>query len=294
MELASIVQSSLSRSDAAAAAASAARSLEIAGQLRAAIMEGDDARVARLLSDLLRVTGLTKGQRVRLQSRALMNLVHSLRALALSDELTGLLNRRGFMQSATRLLDLALRDGQEVHLVYFRLDLPQPQPERRTTVDRGTALTRDLLLRRMGNFLRDLFPSYGVYEVLGRLGAADFAALTPTAENASRSSIALRARKPESGTEAPALPLRIAVAHFDPAKPTAVDELLQIACHELLQDAAREAALRLPVAPLAVAPLAVAPLAAAPLAAAPLAAAPLAAAPIASIGSPPRSDLTLA
>ena len=197
----------------------------------------------------LRVSGLTKGQRVRLQSRALMNLVHSLRAVALSDELTGLLNRRGFIQSATRLLDLALRDCQQVHLVYFRLEVGEP--ERRTAADRAAAVAREVLLRRMGNFLRDLFPSYGVYEVLGRLGAAEFAALTPSAENASRSSIALRARE-------------LAVVRFDPASPVAVDELLQAACYELLQDAAREAALRLPVVP------------------------------IASIGSAPRSDLTLA
>ena len=119
MELVSVVRSSVVRPTPAAVAA--ARSLEVAGQLRAAIMEGDDTRIARLLSDLLRVRGLTKGQRVRLQSRALLNLVHSLRSVALNDELTGLLNRRGFMQTATRLLDLALRDRQGAHLVYFRL-----------------------------------------------------------------------------------------------------------------------------------------------------------------------------
>src|SRR6516164_9278611 len=113
MELASVIRPSI---------VSAARSLEVASQLRCAIMEGDDARIARLLSDLLRVRGLTKGQRVRLQSRALLNLVHSLRSAALNDELTGLLNRRGFTQTATRLLDLALRDRQHVHLIYFRLE----------------------------------------------------------------------------------------------------------------------------------------------------------------------------
>src|SRR6516164_10883989 len=120
MELASLAHSAVVPSGRAAALA--VRSLEVAGQLRAAILEGDDGRIARLLSDLLRVRGLTKGQRVRLQSRALLNLVHSLRSAALNDDLTGLLNRRGFMQTATRLLDLALRDQQAAHLVYFRLD----------------------------------------------------------------------------------------------------------------------------------------------------------------------------
>ena len=260
MELASVVNSLAVRS--APAAVSAARSLEVAVQLRAAIMEGDDTRVARLLSDLLRVRGLTKGQRVRLQSRALLNLVHSLRSAALSDELTGLLNRRGFMQTATRLLDLALRDRQDAYLVYFRLDVSEPA--RPPATDRTAAIAREVLLRRMGNFLRDLFPSYGVYEVLGRLGSGDFAALTPIAENASRNAIALRACKPESGGDAQALPLQVAVAHFDPAKAVAIDELLQAASCELLREAAQAAASRQPDTP------------------------------IASIGSAPRSGLTLA
>lgn len=248
MELLSVVRPSVVRSS--HAAVSAARSLEVAGQLRSAIMEGDDARISRLLSDLLRVRGLTKGQRVRLQSRALLNLVHSLRSAALNDELTGLLNRRGFMQTATRLLDVALRDCQAAQLVYFKLDVE-------LEAESADSSARNVLLRRMGNFLRDLFPSYGVYEAIGRLGTSEFAAVTPLTEHASRAAIMLRARSPESGREAPALPVQVGVARFNPVMPAAIDELLQNA---------RQAAevVRGPVTP------------------------------IASAGSAPRSDLTLA
>jgi GGDEF domain-containing protein len=252
MELVSVVRPSVVRSS--HAAVSAARSLELAGQLRSAIMEGDDARIARLLSDLLRVRGLTKGQRVRLQSRALLNLVHSLRSAALNDELTGLLNRRGFMQTATRLLDVALRDCHAAQLVYFRLDVGLAEP---AEAESGESCVRNVLLRRMGNFLRDLFPSYGVYEAIGRLGADEFAALTPLTEHASRAAIILRARSPESGREAPALPVQVGIARFEPAIPAAIDELLQSAARAAGQ--ARE-----PVTP------------------------------IASTGSAPRSGLTLA
>jgi len=220
MELASVARASVVRSG--HADVSAARSLEVAGQLRAAIMEDDDARITRLLSDLLRVRGLTKGQRVRLQSRALLNLVHALRSAALNDDLTGLLNRRGFMQTATRLLDVALRDRRGAYLVYFRLDV-----ESGAAHDADGPCARDVLLRRTGNFLRDLFPSYGVYEVLGRLSRGEFAALTPLAEHASRRAIMLRAQSPEIGCSAPALPLQVAIAHFDPARPAAIDEMLQ-------------------------------------------------------------------
>jgi GGDEF domain-containing protein len=182
------------------------RSLELASQLRAAVVAGDDARIARLLSDLLRVKGLTKGQRVRVQLGALSNLVHSLRAVALGDELTGLSNRRGFMQSGTRLLDLAARDQQAVYLIYFAIDA-QSAP---------TQTSWDVLMRQMGNFLRDLFPSYGVYEVLSRLSATEFAALTPDASYAARAVM-------------PPVPLRIGITQFEPARPRSLDELLQSA-----------------------------------------------------------------
>jgi GGDEF domain-containing protein len=193
----------------------------MAGQLRAAIMEGDDARLARLLSDLLRVKGLTKGQRVGLQLRTIMTLVQSLRSAALNDELTGLLNRRGFMQIGTRLLDLAGRDEQTVYLVYLRLGAGQ------LLKDASGRIAGDLLVRRMGNFMRDLFPTYGVYEVLGRLSPNEFAALTPMSEYASPGAVLRRARCPEGAADIPALPLSLGVAQFDPTCPIAVDELLQ-------------------------------------------------------------------
>jgi diguanylate cyclase (GGDEF)-like protein len=202
---------------------SPARSLELGGQLRAAVMEGDEKRIVRLLSELLRVKGLTKGQRVALQLKALQNLVHALRSVALNDETTGLYNRRGFVQTGTRLLDLAARDELPAHLVYFHLDQVELISE---AVGRSAG---DVLLRQMGNFMRDLYPSYGVYEVLGRLSRDEFAALTTSAEYAARNPILLRLRRPQRSCDLPALPLSVGIAHFDPARPVAIDELLESA-----------------------------------------------------------------
>jgi GGDEF domain-containing protein len=211
---------------------SVARSLEVAGQLRAAVMEGDEARIARLLSDLLRVRGLTRGQRVRLQLRVLLNLVHSLRSAMLNDELTGLYNRRGFMQLGARLLDLSARDEHAAYLIHFRL-----QPPATPNSDSAAPSASAVVARQMGNFMRDLFPSYGVYEVLGRLSTFEFAALTPVAEHATRSALMLQAR---SRCELTALPLEAGIARSDPACPVPIDELLQTAAgaaggHETLR-----------------------------------------------------------
>jgi GGDEF domain-containing protein len=199
------------------------RSLEITTLLRAAVVEGDEARIARLLSELLRVKGLTKGQRVALQMKALQNLLHALRSLSLSDETTGLHNRRGFVQAGTRLLDVALRDEVPAHLVYFRLEQAEHLSE---TVGRNAD---DVLARQMGNLLRDLFPSYGVYETLGRMSHDEFAALTTSPEYATRGAIFLRIRRPKRNGELAVPPLSIGIAHYDPARPVAIDELLQSA-----------------------------------------------------------------
>jgi diguanylate cyclase (GGDEF)-like protein len=203
--------------------AARARGLEVSCQLRMAVMDGDEARITRLLSELLRIQGLTRGQRVSLQLKALLNLVQTLRSVALNDEVTGLYNRRGFVQTATRLLDLATRDGQPAYLVYFDVG------QLRLINDTVGHSAGDVLIRQMGNFMRDLFPSYGVYEVLGRLTANEFAALTTSPTYASRSAVLLRARRPQRSCDVPSLPLRVGVAPFNPSRPVAIDELLDAA-----------------------------------------------------------------
>ena len=215
MEAASVARSGLH-------GALRARNAELTGLLRLAALEGDEVRITRLLSELLRFQGLTKGQRVSLQLKALLNLLHSLRCAALTDELTGLYNRRGFMQTAARVLDVAARDGHAAHLIYFDVN----QLERiNGSMGRSTG---DVMLRQMGNLLRDLYPGYGVYEVLGRLGGDEFAALTTRAEYASRSAIILRARRPHTSSyDLPPLSLSIGIAHFNPQRPVAIDELLE-------------------------------------------------------------------
>jgi GGDEF domain-containing protein len=84
-------------------------------------------------------------------------------------------------------------------------------------------------MRQIGNFLRDLFPGYGVYDVIGRLSDREFAALTTDAELVARTEVALNLRRRELSNEVPPLPLSIGVAHFNPLRPITTDELLQSA-----------------------------------------------------------------
>lgn len=199
------------------------RNAELGRQLSVAAMEGDEVRITRLLSELVRCKGLTRGQRIALQQKALLSLVHSLRSAALNDGLTGLYNRRGFVQVGTRVLDLAARDEQPAHLIYFGID-------QLTRISESLGRTvGDILVRQTGNLLRDLFPSYGVYEVLGRMGRDEFAALTTSDQHASRHAIMLRVRRPSRSSDMPVLNLSVGVAHFNPERPVGIDELLDSA-----------------------------------------------------------------
>ncbi|MFZ0010016.1 MAG: hypothetical protein WAK94_17410, partial [Steroidobacteraceae bacterium] len=103
-----------------AANAGADTTEEWVGLLRTAVMTGDEAGVKRLLSQFLAAGGPAKERRrAPMQLKALLNLLRLLRSVSLTDELTGLNNDQGFVQSGTRLLDVARRDRQSAHLVCF-------------------------------------------------------------------------------------------------------------------------------------------------------------------------------
>ncbi len=203
---------------------SRARVLDISAQLRAAVAIGDDPGISRLLGDLLRFRGSSRAQSIALQQRALQSLVYLLRSAAMNDELTGLHNRRGFLQCATRLLDVAVRDRCPHRLIYIHI----------TPRGDGAAVPM-IALRQMGNMLRDLFPDYGVHEALGRLGAGEFAALTPRVEYLSRDSIVRHIAATPTGQGPSGTRLDVGIAHFDPRRPVGIDELFTRSAQQALQ-----------------------------------------------------------
>jgi diguanylate cyclase (GGDEF)-like protein len=212
---------------------------ELANQLRAAAIDGDDARIAHLVSQLLRCKGRSRSQRIALQQRALLSLVQSLRSAALNDDLTGLNNRRGFMQVGTRVLDFAVRDTRAAYLVYFCVDHLARICE---THGRNAG---QILIRDCGNLLRDLFPNYGVHEVLGRMANDEFAALTMRSDFSSRGRV-VSGIQGMLASRSSSLALSIGVAHFDPRHPHAIDELLASARCDIDQ-AAADSGVGLPV-----------------------------------------------
>jgi PleD family two-component response regulator len=208
-----------------------AHETELSTELRLALMNADEARVHRLLSGLLREPGLARGERTAQQMRVLLDLLHSLRAAALNDEATGLYSRCGFVQTASRFLNVAASDARPAHLIYFELD----DIASRSGNIPVTAL--EVRARRMSHFMRELCPDYRAYDVLGRLGASEFAALTMSADPllASRDAILLRARRAQGGRCISGLCLRVGLARFEPDRPLAIEELLESAQRALTE-----------------------------------------------------------
>lgn len=101
---------------------------------------------------------------------ALRNAVEQLTKAAVRDELTGLLNRRGFLEQATREVLLANRHKRPLALIYVDLDGMKEINDRlgHAAGDRALADTADLL--RVTFRLSDL---------IARLGGDEFAVLAP-------------------------------------------------------------------------------------------------------------------
>src|SRR5438045_8903128 len=136
----------------------------------------------------------------------------------------------GFLETGTRFLDVARRDLRSVYLVYVDLS------SLKQVNDTAGHAAGDVLIRETANFLRELFPGYGVHEVLGRLGGDEFAALTTDRKCPSRSEILLRARMRQGlVSDRHPLSLSVGLAYFNPLLPIGIKELFvigSVSCRE--------------------------------------------------------------
>ncbi len=146
-----------------------------------------------------------------------------LRELSLVDELTGLNNRRGFMLLAEQQLLAAGRMKQKALLLYADLD------GLKRINDTLGHTEGDRALIDTAGLLRKTFRSS---DIIARLGGDEFVVLAiDTADNANETILArlkdyLRIHN-LYGTRHHRLSVSVGIAHFDPAKPCTLDELLE-------------------------------------------------------------------
>lgn len=204
-------------------------SSELGRQILEAVLSDNNPQLEGALRALVRPRGLSSRQRASLQLRELRGLLQALQQANLSDDRSGLYNRRGFLQVGTRLLDLAARDHQTIELICFELsNLEEIRREAGAHIEHA-------LVCELGNLMRDLFPNYGVYEVLGRLSRLEFAALTSSMDYSARRPHLFRDRGWQllHLRDCPAVLVNIGLAQFDPARPVGLNELLHSAHHSM-------------------------------------------------------------
>ncbi len=145
-----------------------------------------------------------------------------LKAVSLTDELTGLLNRRGFVTMAEQQIKLAHRLSQKKYLLYADLD------NLKIINDRLGHHEGDMAIIAIANVLKQNFRES---DIVGRIGGDEFVALPYGSDRNEIDVMLERLQKMldianetrESGFE---LSMSIGVAAYDPNSPCSVEDLM--------------------------------------------------------------------
>jgi diguanylate cyclase (GGDEF)-like protein len=163
-------------------------------------------------------------------------LEREIRSLAITDDLTGFFNRRGFLAAATQQLKLAHRDKQSVLLLFCDVD------HLKSINDTYGHKEGDLALIRTADALEETFRNS---DVLARLGGDEFAVLAWEASTPDLRTILARLEKHlmKANTDEPRfkLTLSIGVSRFDPESPLSLGELMAKADHDMYKHKNRRA-----------------------------------------------------
>ena len=150
-------------------------------------------------------------------------MVETIRTLSLTDELTGLLNRRGFTSLAEQQLRTSIRTRNRLWLVFADLDGLKDINDRLGHEAGDRAICEIARLLRMGSFREA--------DLVARLGGDEFAILATETARADGEQVvkrvddALRRANETPGREF-ALSLSTGVAIFDPERPQTLDQLI--------------------------------------------------------------------
>jgi two-component system, cell cycle response regulator len=155
-------------------------------------------------------------------------LDREVRSLAITDDLTGIFNRRGFLASATQQLKLAHRDMQNVLLFFFDLD------DLKGINDSFGHREGDLALIRTANALERTFRES---DVIARLGGDEFVVLALEASIPDIRFILSRLEENLERENAERFQYRLAfsvgVGRYDPLSPVAIGELMGAADEDM-------------------------------------------------------------
>jgi diguanylate cyclase (GGDEF)-like protein len=206
--------------------------------LTAPVRKDDTALVKRMLGELLRRARRPGCAAVELeqQLRAIADAFLFLRLWAFGDELTGLLNRRGFLLVSSRMLERAAGESAMAALIYADID------NLKLINDSLGHSAGDSLLQRSAELLRKVV---GNDAVIGRLGGDEFAALQRLNRSGGSAEILHRIREAVEvcNSAKGMIPLSVSVgcAEFEPLKPVSILNLRERADSAMYRSKSRRA-----------------------------------------------------
>lgn len=161
-----------------------------------------------------------------------------LRELSITDELTGLSNRRGFFAFAQQQIKQVRRSGERMVLLYADLD------NLKTINDTHGHLAGDRALADAAQIFRETFRDS---DIIARMGGDEFAVIlvNATEENVSAVQDRLQRRLGEYNARrggANPLSVSLGLAVFDPDRPASVDELVREADRQMYEEKQRKRA----------------------------------------------------
>ena len=152
----------------------------------------------------------------------LKSMEEELKALALTDELTGLYNRRGFFALVEQLLKLSKRQKTGMFMLYADVD------NLKEINDTWGHKEGDLVLIDIANILKK---NYRESDIIGRIGGDEFVVIPVGTTGDNIEEITARLQKSiqvhnAKGNRSYKLSLSLGTAYYDPENPCSVDELL--------------------------------------------------------------------
>jgi two-component system cell cycle response regulator len=208
-------------------------------KLSAAII-ADDNELDRLLREAAHITESLKSTtrsaealghvlRRAIQCAVKQSILdRELRSLALTDELTGLHNRRGFLALARQQLKVADRNNEGALLFFADID------NLKEINDHYSHREGDITMIRAADALRHTFRDS---DIISRLGGDEFAILALETSSRHQETILRRLsenlEKLNAGEARLTLALSVGVARFDPEHPISLSDLLSLADRDM-------------------------------------------------------------
>jgi diguanylate cyclase (GGDEF)-like protein len=149
-------------------------------------------------------------------------LENELRALSLTDELTGLYNRRGFCSISEQQLKIANRENRGLLLLIADLD------NLKKINDTLGHTEGDLVLVQTATILKK---NSRESDIIGRLGGDEFAILAMETPGINTESLTIRIKENIDASNANSnksykLSLSVGIVHYNPEQPCSIEELL--------------------------------------------------------------------